>query len=58
MTTVADQIAQVLAGIGVERIYGIVGFSRDAASRGDQRTDAPLRRQVYGDHRQSIGRCP
>jgi pyruvate dehydrogenase (quinone) len=27
MTTVADQIAQVLAGIGVERIYGIVGDS-------------------------------
>jgi pyruvate dehydrogenase (quinone) len=27
MTTVADQIAEVLAGIGVKRIYGIVGDS-------------------------------
>jgi pyruvate dehydrogenase (quinone) len=27
MTTVADQIAEVLAGIGVKRVYGIVGDS-------------------------------
>ena len=27
MTTVADQIAQVLAGVGVKRVYGIVGDS-------------------------------